>query len=195
MKPHLFALTLFIATLWAAGPVAAQPQAPVASDDYKRFVEQLVKPENLADCISKMDGLIDEVEHLSALDQGATHGINAETNIGLHLAFCVFTNKEEVLYYLIISRDGQELSPAAAVNLAALFCDRAGLPHPVTITEGEKPIFYIQWHIRHSDWHAMKKKMLEVRAVNRAEKDPQKAFVAAIISENNARQASSFGGP
>ncbi len=193
MKPYLFALALFFSSLWAAGPVAAQPQAPVASDDYKRFVEQLVKPENLADCLSKMDGIIDEVERLSAPDQGATHGINVETNIGLHLAFCIFTNKQEVLYYLIISRDGQELSPAAAVNLAALFCDRAGLPHPVTMTEGEKPIFYIQWHIKHSDWRAMKKKMLEVRAVNRAEKDPLKAFVAAMISEKNARDVSSFG--
>jgi hypothetical protein len=193
MKPYLFVLVLLFASLWAANPEAAQTPAPVADDAYQKFLAQLVTPESLADCISKMDGLIDEDERLSAASEGSgsPRGLDAETKSGLHLAFCIFSGKQEVLYYLIISRNGEELSPVVATKLAALFCDRAGLPHPVTITEGEKPIFYVQWHIKHSDWHDLKEMMIKVRAENRSEKNPQKAFVTAIIREINAREGGS----
>jgi hypothetical protein len=189
MKPHLFVLALLFASPWVASPVAAQAQAPAAGDAYQKFIDQLVTPEYLADCISKMDALIDEGEQLSASSKASTGGIDAETKIGLHLAFCIFSNKQHVTYYLILSRNGEPLSLTAATKLAALFCDRAGLPHPVVITEGEKPIFYVQWNIKHADWHDMQEMMRKVRAENRAEQNPQKAFIAAINREVAAREA------
>jgi hypothetical protein len=189
MKPYLFVLALLFASLWVASPVTAQAQAPAAGTAYQKFIEQLVTPESLADCISKMDALIDEAEQSSASSKASPRGIDAETKSGLHLAFCIFSNKQHVTYYLILSRNGEQLSLTAATKLAALFCDRAGLPHPVIITEGEKPIFYIQWNIKHSDWHDMQEMMLKVRAENRAEKNPQKAFIAAIDREMAAREA------
>jgi hypothetical protein len=195
MKPHLIVFILFFASMGAAAPGAAQTQAPAAGSRYQQFVDQMVTTENVADCIAKMDGLIDDGEQFSADSTDNPRGLNARTNIGLHLAFCIFTNKQEVLYYLIISRDGQELSIVEATKIAALFCDRAGLPHPVSITTGEKPIFYAQWHIKHADWHDLKKMMVQVRAENRSEKDPQKAFAAAIIREINAREAGPVSGP
>jgi hypothetical protein len=127
--------------------------------------------------------------------QDSPHGLNAQTNSGLHLSFCIFSGKHAVLYYLTISRGGQELSLADATKLAALFCDRAGFPHPVPITPGEKPVYFVQWNIKHADWRAMKKMMDKVRAENRSEKDPQKAFVTAIVREINAREAGLGGGP
>jgi hypothetical protein len=195
MKPFLFVLALLFASVCAADQVAAQTQAPAAGDAYKKFIDQMLLPENVADCIAKMDGIIDQAEKLAETFKDSPHGLNAETNVGLHLSLCIFSGKQTVLYYLIISRGGEELSLADATKLAALFCDRAGFPHPVPITVGEQPIYYVQWNIKHSDWRAMKKMMAKVRAENRSEKDPQKAFVAAIIREINARDASRIGGP
>ena len=120
--------------------------------------------------------------------QNTPHGLETDTKLGLHLAFCIISNKQVVIYYLIISRNGEELGFADAAKLAAFFGDRAGLPHPVAITEGEKPVFYAQWLIKRSDWDAMHKMMVKVRAENRSEKDPRKAFVTAIIREINSRQ-------
>lgn len=191
MKPSLFVLPLFFASLWTADPAAAQPKAPVPATGgaYQQFINQLVTPENVADCIAKMDGIIDQGEQLAETFKDNPHGLNAKTNIGVYLSLCIFSGKQAVLYYLTISRGGQELSMADATKLAALFCDRAGFPHPVPVTVGEKPIYYVQWNIKRSDWRAMKKMMDKIRAENRSEKDPRKAFVAAILREINARQA------
>lgn len=193
MKPSLLILALLFAPVCVANPEAAQ--TPAAGNAYQEFLHQLITPENLSDCIAKMDGLIDEGERLAESSKDSPRGLDAITKTGVHLAFCIFTGKQAVLYYLIISRDGQELCPVDATKLAALFCDRAGLPHPVSITEGENPIFYVQWHIKHSDWHDLKKMMVKVRAENRAEKDPQKAFAIAIIREINARESGPVVGP
>jgi hypothetical protein len=196
MKPYLIIVALLFASACAADPEAAQPQAPAAGDAYKKFIDQMVSPENVADCIAKMDGIIDEGEQMAATFKDSPHGLNAETNLGLHMSLCIFSGKQTVLYYLIISRGGEELRPADATKLAALFCDRAGFPHPVPITAGEKPIYYVQWNIKHDDWRAMKKMMDKTRAENRSETDPRKAFVTAIIREINARQAvGPVGGP
>jgi hypothetical protein len=189
MKPSLLVVALLFASLWAAAPAAA------AGDAYQKFIDQMVTPENVADCIAKMDGIIDQGEQLAETYKDSPHGLNAQTNIGVHLSLCIFSGKDAVLYYLTISRGGQELLPSEATKLAALFCDRAGFPHPTTVTSGEKPIYYVQWNIKHSDWRAMKKMMDKVRAENRSEKDPQKAFATAIIREINAREAESMGGP
>jgi hypothetical protein len=195
MKPYLIVVTLLFASPLAAAPEAAQTQAPATGNAYQKFIDQMVTPKNVADCIAKMDGIIDQSEQLAENFKGSPRGLNAETNIGLHLSLCIFSGKDAVLYYLTISRDGQELSPTEAIKLAALFCDRAGFPHPTPVTSGEKPIYYVQWNIKHSDWRDMKKMMDKVRAENRSEKDPQKAFATAIIREINAREAGSVGGP
>jgi hypothetical protein len=187
MKPLLFASALLFAPVCAADPPAAQTQPPVAGNTYQQFIEKMGATENLTDCVSKMDGLIDDVEHIAAT-QNTPHGLETDTKLGLHLAFCIISNKQVVIYYLIISRNGEELGFADAAKLAAFFGDRAGLPHPVAITEGEKPVFYAQWLIKRSDWDAMHKMMVKVRAENRSEKDPRKAFVTAIIREINSRQ-------
>jgi hypothetical protein len=189
MKPSFFALALLFASVCAADPEAPPTQAPAAGGTYQQFIDQLVTPENLTDCISKMDGLIDAAEHLSEVSESGSQGLDAETKIGLHLSFRIVRNDAAVVYYLVASRNGQELSFNDAAKIIALFCDRAGLPHPVAITEGEKPVFYAEWLIKHSDWKSMKKMMLKVRAENRSEKDPRKVFVIAIIRETNAREA------
>jgi hypothetical protein len=191
MKPHLFVLALLFASVCAADPEPAQAQvpAPAAGDAYQQFLNQLVTPENLADCISRMDGIIDEDERLTEIAQGVPQGLDVSTKLGLHLSFRIINNKAAVIYYLVISRNGLELGFTDAAKLIALFCDRAGLPHPVAITEGEKPVFYAEWLIKRSDWKDMKKMMAKVRAENRSEKDPQRAFVTAIIRETNAREA------
>ncbi len=181
MKRPLIVLVLLFASVYAADPEAAQTQAPAAGDAYQQFIDQLADRENLADCISKMDGLIDKVELHAASSQSAPGGISSDTQVGLHLAFYIMSNQQAIVYYLVISRNGQELSFSDATKLAALFGDRAGLPHPVIITEGEKPVFYAQWPIKHSDWKAMQAMMLKVRAENRSENDPHQAFVTDII--------------
>jgi hypothetical protein len=195
MKLPLFISTLLFASVCAADPAAAQTQAPAAGDAYQQFINQLVTPENLTDCIAKMDGLIDEEEHLAAVSQGSPQTLDADTKIGLHFSFHIVIGHDGVVYYLVVSRNGQELSFADGAKLTALFCDRAGLPHPVAITEGEKPVFYAEWLIKHSDWKAMKKMMAKYRAENRSEKNPQKAFVIAINREIAAREAAPPANP
>jgi hypothetical protein len=189
MKPYLFVLALLFSSLWAADPMAAQPLAPAAGDAYQKFIDQLVTPENLTDCIAMMDALIDQEEHLATISQGTPQGIDADTKLGLHFSFHIVIGTEAVIYYLVVSRNGQELTFADGAKLVALFCDRAGLPHPVAITEGEKPVFYAEWLIKRSDWKAMKKMIAKIRTANRSEKNPQQAFVTAINREVAARQA------
>jgi hypothetical protein len=195
MKPSLIVLVVLFALLWAANPAVAQPQASATGSPYQQFIDHLVTPENLTDCIVRMDGLIDEEEHLAAVSQGAPQALDAETKIGLRFSFRIVIGQEVIVYYLVFSRNGLELSFTDATKLIALFCDRAGLPHPVAITEGEKPVFYAEWLIKHSDWKAMKKMMAKVRAENRSEKDPQKAFLVAINREINAREAAPPANP
>ncbi|HWZ94490.1 MAG TPA: hypothetical protein VNW30_04780 [Opitutaceae bacterium] len=195
MKPSLCALALLFSSLCAADPESPPPPAPAAGSTHQQFMDQLVTPENLTECISRMDGLIDAEEHLSTISQGLPQGLEDETKLGLHLSFRIAGNKQAVIYYLVVSRNGQELTFAEGAELVALFCDRAGLPHPVAITEGEKPVFYAEWLIKHSDWKAMKKMMAKVRAENRSEKNPQKAFVLAINREIAARQAAAPANP
>ena len=182
MKPCLFVLALlFSFRVCRRSRGCPGPCAPAAGGTYQQFLDQMVTPENLTDCIAKMDILIDAAEHLSEVSESGSQGLDAETKIGLHLSFRIVRNEAAVVYYLVTSRNGQELAFADATKLAALFGDRAGLPHPVAITEGEKPVFYAEWLIKHSDWKSMKKMMVKVRAENRSEKDPRRAFVIAII--------------
>ena len=92
------------------------------------------------------------------------------------------------MYYFVFSRNGQDLRYDDATRMIALFCDRVGLPHPVTVREGEKPVFTAQWLIKPSEWKAMSKMIQKTRVQNRAEKDPQQALKSAIMRELAARQ-------
>jgi hypothetical protein len=197
MKPRLFVLALLFAALCTAdrGFAQAQPPAPAAGGTYQQFIDQLVTPENLTDCIARMDALIDQEEHLAAISQGIPQGIDADTKLGLHFSFHIVIGTDAVIYYLVVSRNGQALTFADGAKLVALFCDRAGLPHPVAITEGEKPVFYAEWLIKHSDWKAMKKMMAKVRTENRSEKNPQNAFIIAINREIAAREGAPHSDP
>ena len=189
MKLKLLLLALLIASpCAAAGPQAAQTQAPSpAADDYSAFVAQMVSPENLAECIGQMDKLIDAGDGSAETPKGGP--VAVDTKNGFHLEFSVMGSKQFVMYYLVFSREGRELKFSDAAKMIALFGDRAGLPHPIIITEGEKPVFYAQWLIKPSEWKEMRRMILKVRTENRAEKDPQKAFATAVIRELKARQA------
>lgn len=184
MKRFLSALVLLTAPtlLVAAETSTPPPAAPSPAQAYQAFVAQMSTPENLADSIARMDEMIDQGESSSAW-------VRADTRSGLHFDFCYTPSDMAVLYYIVISRKGGEapLEYADAAKMAALFCDRAGLPHPVELTEGEKPAFAGRWLIKPSEWKAMKKKMLQVRAENRSEKNPTKAFEAALVRELKAR--------
>ena len=151
-------------------------------------MESLLAPEALADCIDKMDRLIDEGEHGVVDDQPHPGMIDTVTKQGLHFEFSATNIKDEaIIYYLTVSRGGKELKYSEATEFVALFADRAGLTHPINVSEGDKPIFYAQWLIKPSTWKAMHKMMVKVRAENRAVKDPIKAFSYAVEREMEAR--------
>ncbi|HTQ32223.1 MAG TPA: hypothetical protein VMI53_13510 [Opitutaceae bacterium] len=186
-----FIFTLLIILVGMAATTTAQVQSPApppAADDYAAFAAQMTSAANLDDCIARMDQLIDAGEQPPASRTGLNM-VAADTKNGFHMEFCVVSTKSAIIYYLVFSRKGLDLTFSDATKMIALFCDRAGLPHPIIITEGEKPVFYAQWLIKPSDWKDLRKMMLKVRAENRAEKDPQKAFVTAVVRELNARQA------
>src|SRR5580700_11256758 len=195
MKLHLIVLTLLFASLCAADPEPAQIQAPVAGDAYQQFIAQMVTPENLTDCILRMDGIVDDTERFTSPKGAVPHRVETETKVGLHLTLSLISSKQAIVYYLVVSRNGQELSFSDATKMAALFCDRAGLPHPIIITEGEKPVFYAEWLIKPSDWKSMHKMMVKVRTENRSEKDPIKAFITAVNREISAREAAQSSNP
>jgi predicted transcriptional regulator len=114
--------------------------------------------------------------------------LEVTTKQGLRFDFSVtLIEKEAIIYYLTISRSDLEFKYSEAAKFAALFADRAGLPHPVNLSEGDKSIFYAQWLIKPSTWKSMHKMITKVRAANRAEKDPSKAFAIAIDREMEAR--------
>jgi hypothetical protein len=116
--------------------------------------------------------------------------VEGTTKQGLHFEFsATLIKKEAIIYYLTISRGGLELKYNDVAKFAALFADRAGLPHPVNLSEGDKFTFYAQWLIKPSTWKSMRKMMVKVRTENRAEKDPGKAFVIAIERELESRSA------
>ena len=182
-----FLFALLIVSVSLAEPGTDQTQAP--ADDYPAFVAKMTSPENLSDCIAAMDKLIDAGERPAASPEGGPNVVAADTKNGFHMEFSVASSREAIIYYLVFSRKGLELNFSDATKMIALFGDRAGLPHPIIITEAEKPVFYAQWLIKASEWKEMRKMMLKVRAENRAERNPQRVFVIAVLRELNARQA------
>jgi hypothetical protein len=189
MKIFLAVFLLLTANAYAtdAQKAASEPSAPTKTDDNKPL-DSLLTRENLADCIAALDRLIDEGEHGTIDDKPHPGMVETATKMGLNFEFsATIIQKEAIIYYLTISRGGLELKYSDAAKFAALFADRAALPHPIDLKEGDKAIFYAQWLIKPSEWKSMKKLMLKYRAINRAEKDPFKAFSIGIEREMDAR--------
>jgi hypothetical protein len=187
VKLCLLALTLGL----GAAPfrlAAEPPPSPAAEKEYRAFIAQLLTPENVADCIARMDAIIDEQEKTSAGNTQPAPAVGGDTKLGLHMEYTVMRTPEASMYYFVFSRNGQDLRYDDATRMIALFCDRVGLPHPVTVREGEKPVFTAQWLIKPSEWKAMSKMIQKTRVQNRAEKDPQQALKSAIMRELAARQ-------
>lgn len=182
---------LVLVTCFASLARADDEGKAAAAKAYGEFLSQLTKPENLIEFVEKTDRMIDEAEP-SDKDKGNVGQTSsaADTRIGLHLEFAVIRTPEAILYYASLSRKNEEpLRYADAATLLAFVCDRAGLTHPVDIKEGEKPIFHAQWLLKPTEWKAMRKKMLEVRAYNRSQKDIGKAMRTAVNDEVSARMA------
>jgi hypothetical protein len=188
MKIFLIVFLLFATTAYAEAPQTTTIGPQPVKEDYGKFIESVMTREALAECISQMDHLVDAGEHGVVDDQPDPGMVETFTRQGLHFEFSV-TNieKEAIVYYLTISRGGKELKYSEATIFAALFADRAGLPHPINITEGDKPVFYAQWLIKPSTWKSMYKMMLKVRTENRSEKDPLQAVTLAVGREMDAR--------
>lgn len=179
----------FVAMAWAYlsqaadAPVSAPSLSP--AEGYRVFAAQMVSPENLAEFVAKSDALIDQGEDTQA--GSGRNVVRTDTKNGFHLEFSVLTTSEAIMYYAVISRGGELLKYPEATTMLSLFCDRIGLTHPIHITEGERPIFYAQWLIKPKEWKSLRKKMLEVRKANRAEKDLIKALNVAVDREMTAR--------
>ena len=165
----------------------AKPPATPA-EAYQEFLVDMVSPQNLADLVEKIDKVIDEADNADGSSNQANNSGNADTRNGFHLEFSVIRAPEAILYYAGVSRkDYETLKYRDATMVLALLCNRVGLTHPIQISEGEKPIFHAQWLINPKEWKAMRKKMLEVRAANRAEKNLYTAMRNAVTEEVNAR--------
>lgn len=187
-------ITFVAATAWAAEPAtpAAASPAPAAqtpAEAYRAFVESIYTRPNLTDFAQKSDALIDAGEKASEEGRPGRNVVSSDTNAGFHLEFAIIKSPEAILYYASISRNGEPLRYAEAATVMSLFCDRIGLPHPVDLREGEKPIFHAQWLINPKEWKALRKKMLEVRAANRAIADIGQALELAVGREMDARAA------
>lgn len=187
--PVVFALALFTAAALVAGPKMVKVSAATTDSDYQTFSQQMVTVDNLADCISKMDELVDISERPVMSGDDAPRWIGADTKNGFHLAYCVAKADEAVIYDFAISRNGQEFGFSDAAKIIALFGDRVGLPHPIIMTAGENSSIHGRWLIKPKEWKSLKKKMMKVRAENRAEKNPVRSFEIAVLRELDAREA------
>lgn len=187
MKLFLFLLALSCVPACLAD--SAAPAAAPAPDNYPEFLAACAKRENVVECIALMDRLITAGEH-GLVDKEPDLGmVDGTTRFGLRIEFSTTDIKEAIVYYLRISRAGKPLRYDDAAKFAALFTDRAGLPHPVNLTEGDRSTFCAEWLFKPSSWKAMHKMMDKVRAENRAETDPVKVFLGAVSREVEARYA------
>lgn len=182
-----FALVLvFAATSMLAAESSSQPAAP-APDPYAQFLARLFTRESIGELASVADAVIDAIDRPDA-PAHLPGPRSADTKTGVHLEFGCVPAQEATLYYISLSRNGDPLRYSDAVRLMAFFTDRAGLPHPITVKEGERPVFFAEWVFKPSDWKKERKLMLKLREQNRAEKDPLRAFAIAVSRELEARQ-------
>lgn len=178
---------LISATIMVTASPGQNLTPPKEAQEYGEFLTKLGTPENLLDFAEKADRLIDAGEKAEEQAGAGENVVTAETKLGLLMEFAVIRTPQAVLYYASLSRKGQMFRYSDAATMIAFFCDRAGLPHPVNIKEGEKPVFHAQWLINPKEWKAMKKKMLEVRAQKRAIKNMGEAVSQAVNEEVSAR--------
>jgi hypothetical protein len=164
----------------SASAVATPTKLPPPAT-YAEFLNRLTTPSHLVELVKAMDHAVDQAE-----EDGFGLG---ETSLGVQVELRQVHANEVIMYQAVVSRGGAELKYNDATKIMAFLCDRIGLTHPIDVREGEKPVFYGQWLIREKEWKALRKKMLEVRAANRAEPDLRKAFGLAIQREMAARQA------
>ena len=183
------ALTAGAAESTTPAPVSTPPAPQSPAEAYRAFVESIYTRPNLTDFAQKSDSLIDAGEKASEEGRPGRNVVSSDTAAGFHLDFAIIKSPEAILYYASISRNGEPLRYAEAATMMSLFCDRIGLPHPVDLREGEKPIFHAQWLIKPSDWKVLRKKMLEVRTANRAIDDIGQALELAVGREMDARAA------
>lgn len=184
------ACIMILVTLGGVLVRAEDPAKTGVEQEYSRFIAKLTKPESLIDFAEKADRLIDAGEKGQEGPGVGKNAVNTDTISGLHLEFAVIRTPEVILYYASLSRNGEFLRYSDAATMLAFFCDRIGLPHPVDVKEGEKPVFHAQWLLKPSEWKVMRKKMLEIRSQARAEKDIGKALRAAVDAEVASRIAS-----
>jgi hypothetical protein len=188
MKYRLLLIVALLGSVRADEKPAAPPEStPPPASDYAEFVKQLGVREVAADLAARLDELIDTTEKRQEDSPNGSACAASDTKNGIHLEFCMAVTSEATLYYFVVSRQGEELHLSDATKIGSFFCDRAGLPHPTALAEGEKPVFGARWLIKPSEWKSMRKMMLKVRAENRAEPNPLKAFTVAIIRELDAR--------
>jgi hypothetical protein len=194
MKKLLATLLLVTAFIPASADEPAKPatvaeEVAQANKEYAEFLAKVVTPENVADLVATMDRLVDEGEHGLVDKQPDLGLVDATTKAGLRIEFSTTDAKQAIIYYLRISRGGAALHYDDATKFAALFTDRAGLPHPLDITEGDKSTFSVRWLIKPTEWKKFLKKMKSERTENRAEKNLGKVFIQAVEREVEARAA------
>jgi len=153
--------------------------------------ERFFSPENAASYIAVIDTLVERGEAIyesSVPAQSAKDSlVSGDTINRLHLSFSVTAQNGVVTYFFGVSRLDEGLSPPQAVIIAALFADRAGLPHTGQLSESEKHLFYAMWLVQSKSWTEVKQAILKTRSENRKEKDPQLAFKAAFDKERAVR--------
>ncbi len=177
------------AAISAARADAAMSGHSSAADQkqYADFLGQFTLPANVAELIALMDKLVDAAEHGLVDEQPDPGLVEATSKTGLRIEFSASKAKKAVVYFLRISRHGERLHYDDAAKFAALFTDRAGLPHPLNINESNGYNFSTTWIIKPSEWKKFRKNIDAARKENRAEKDPAKAFVTAVQRELAAR--------
>jgi hypothetical protein len=192
VKPRLFTvlLPLLAVALPAADPAGASapPASASAKLSYEDFIKQAFSAPQLDDFIAWSDRLVNEDEAPGGRDLAGIRGFT--TKLGLRLEFGRIMSKEAIIVDATLSRGGDELKYSDAVKLIALFADRAGLPHPIDVREGERPVFHAQWLIKPGDWKKIHEMMLKRRDESRQMKDPVQALAVAVSRELEARRRS-----
>lgn len=156
--------------------------------------ERFFSPENAASYVEVIDSLIERGEALHESPSATARTkrdflVSGDTANHLHLSFSVTEEKGVITYFFGVSRLEQGLAYPQAVTIAALFADRAGLPHTGQLAESEKHMFYAMWMVEAATWPEVKLAVLKTRAENRKEADPQLAFKAAFDKERAVREA------
>jgi hypothetical protein len=159
---------------------------PADPDDYAAFIRALISRAHVTDLVAVMDRLIEEAE--AQQENNLPMRAVGTSRLGIALELRVVESEQAILYQLTLSRGGRALRYDDAVKIAALFVERCGLTHPLSLKEGERPVFYSQWLFKPDDWKAVREVMLESRRQNRAQRDLLKVFATAITRELNARE-------